>query len=66
MTRKGRYGGRQCQSRYGRPSKTRTVRLPDEYVEYILARIFSGDARTLGEYIRSLVRADARRNGVDL
>lgn len=65
--RKGeRYGGRQCMSRYGRPSHTMGLRVPEEYREFIRARIDAGDARTASEYILMLVRAEASRLGFDL
>lgn len=61
-----RYGGRKCKSKTGKPAQTTGLRMPEEYLAYILARIAAGDARTLTEYLLGLVREAAKRHGVTL
>ena len=61
-----RYGGRKCKSKTGKPAKTTGLRMPVEFMEFIAARIASGDAQTLTEYLLGLVREAAKRHGVTL
>lgn len=61
-----RYGGRKCKSKTGKPAKFTGIRLPAEFMEFIAARIFAGEARTLTEYLLGLVREAAKRHGVTL
>ena len=61
-----RYGGRKCKSKTGKPAKTTSLRMPAEFMEFIAARIFAGDAQTLTEYLLGLVREAAKRHGVTL
>lgn len=61
-----RYGGRRCKSKTGKPAKTTSMRMPPEFMEFIVARIAAGDARTLAEYLLGLVREAAKRHGVTL
>lgn len=61
-----RYGGRRCKSKTGKPAKTTSLRMPSEFMEFIVARIAAGDARTLAEYLLGLVREAAKKHGVML
>lgn len=61
-----RYGGRKCKSKAGKPAKTTGLRMPAEFMEFVVARIAAGDARNLTEYLLGLVRDAASRLGVQL
>lgn len=61
-----RYGGRKCKSRTGRPSETRGLRIPAEFVEFVASRVALGDARTFTDYLLGLMREAAKRHGVTL
>ena len=61
-----RYGGRKCKSRTGKPAKTTSLRIPAEFLEFVEARVASGDARTFTEYLLDLVRKDAKKHRVTL
>ena len=61
-----RYGGRKCKSRSGNPAIPRGLRMPEEFLDFIEARVASGDARTFTEYMLGLVREAAKRHGVAL
>ena len=61
-----RYGGRKCKSKTGKPAKTTSMRMPSEFMEFIVARISAGDAQTPTEYLLGLVREAAKRHGVTL
>ena len=61
-----RYGGRGSKSNTGKPAKVTGLRMPAEFMEFIAARIFDGDAQTLTEYLLGLVREAAKRHGVTL
>ena len=61
-----RYGGRQCKSKTGKPAKTTSMRMPPEFMEFVVARIDAGDARNITEYLLGLVRDAASRLGVQL
>ena len=61
-----RYGGRKCKSRTGRPAISMGLRMPEEFLDFVEARVASGDARTFTEYLLDLVRKDATRHGVTL
>ena len=61
-----RYGGRQCKSITGNPAKTTSFRRPAEFIEFVVARIDAGDARSITEYLLGLVRDAASRLGVQL
>lgn len=61
-----RYGGRKCKSRTGNPARTTSLRVPEEFREFIASRVASGDAKTVAEYLLGLVRKDAKRHGVTL
>lgn len=61
-----RYGGRQCKSTTGKPAKTTSFRIPPEFIEFVVARVNAGDARSITEYLLGLVRDAASRLGVQL
>ena len=61
-----RYGGRKCKSKTGKPAKTTSMRMPPEFMEFVVARIDAGDARNITEYLLGLVRDAASRLGVQL
>ena len=61
-----RYGGRQCKSATGKPAKTTSFRIPPEFIEFVVARVNAGDARSITEYLLGLVRDAASRLGVQL
>ena len=61
-----RYGGRKCKSRTGKPAKTVGLRMPAEFIAFVVSRVASGDAPTLTGYLLGLVREAAKRHGVAL
>ena len=61
-----RQGGRKCKSKTGKPAKTTSMRMPAEFIEFVVARIDAGDARNITEYLLGLVRDAASRLGVQL
>lgn len=61
-----RYGGRKCKSATGKPARTTSMRMPAEFLAFVAARVASGDAKTVTEYLLCLVRKDAKRHGVTL
>ena len=61
-----RYGGRKCKSRSGNPAIPRGLRIPEEFLGFVEARVASGDAPSFTEYLLGLVREDAKRHGVTL
>ena len=42
------------------------LRMPEEFLDFVEARVASGDARTVTDYLLALVRKDATRHGVTL
>lgn len=61
-----RYGGRKCKSRTGKPAKTVGLRMPAEFIAFVVSRVASGDAPTFTGYLLGLVREAAKRHGVTL
>ena len=61
-----KYGGRKCKSRTGRPAQTTSLRMPEEFIDFLKSRVASGDAKTVTEYLIGLVRKAAKRHGVTL
>ena len=61
-----RYGGRKCKSMTGKPARTTSMRMPEEFLDFLASRVASGDAKTVTEYLLGLVRKAAKRHGVTL
>lgn len=66
MMKNRKRGHRPCKSRFGTPSRVFGLRIPEEYIAFIRARIERGAATTLTDYLLSLIKADAANDNVEL